>query len=438
MVVLAAAVIAAAGVLFLYHDYRREAGNYRRIMVERGNLVLESLAAGTRAHCRMANCSIGMIRPDRLRVVFEELAGTAGVVGLALKAPDGSVIASGGDVSDMPPVTPGAPCWENCCLAMAASPDFTALGLAPGQDPADPDQAGGAEGSGVESSGARPAAGPYTLVAALDATDALHQMSREWTRFVVTSGLLAAAVGLGACVTAFWLERRRLEADLAVARERASQNERLAQLGAGLAHETKNPLGLVRGLAQAITQAPGENRAKQLAGDIVDETDRTVGQINSFLSMARPKDPELTDVDLDALLAELLPLVQPDADRAGAQIHRDPSGLRVKADRNLLRRAVLNLLLNSVRAVKAGGRIRLETTRSGASASLSIGDDGVGIAPADLPRVTEPYFSRFENGCGLGLAITEQIARAHGWRLHIDSAPGKGTTVTIHGLHRVP
>ena len=61
-------------------------------------------------------------------------------------------------------------------------------------------------------------------------------------------------------------------------------------------------------------------------------------------------------------------------------------------------------------------------------------DNGRGIAPEDLPRVTEPYFTRFENGTGLGLAIVDQIARSHGWNLAIRSAPGKGTEASLHGM----
>jgi nitrogen-specific signal transduction histidine kinase len=104
--------------------------------------------------------------------------------------------------------------------------------------------------------------------------------------------IVLLAIGSGAWAFVSQLHQRRLVTDLLLAEERVAQSERLARLGAGLAHETKNPLGVVRGLAQSILEASGADRAvRNMAQQIVDESDRTVGQINSFLGFARPPEP---------------------------------------------------------------------------------------------------------------------------------------------------
>src|SRR5690606_16535389 len=232
-----------------------------------------------------------------------------------------------------------------------------------------------------------------------------------------------------------WFRRVSLEADLARARELAAENQRLAHLGAGLAHETKNPLNLVRGLAQDIlASASLTPEAHKNATRIVDEVDRTVGQINAFLEVSRPKEPRLESVDLRPLLEEAASLVHSEAAGKEVAIEVDPEEVRALADSDQLRRAVLNLLINALRACDAGCRVRMGAERKGRLVSLYVSDDGYGIASEDLARVKEPYFSRFEGGTGLGLAITDRIARAHGASLTVESEPGRGTRVTLSGL----
>jgi two-component system sensor histidine kinase HydH len=209
----------------------------------------------------------------------------------------------------------------------------------------------------------------------------------------------------------------------------------LAQLGAGLAHETKNPLGLARGLAQSIAEAGDAGaESRRQARQIVDEADRIVGQINAFLALARPAEPVREDVALDHVFGGLQALVQAEAAQAGVSLRAAANGLVVRADPALLRRALLNLLINALRACERGGEIALEAGWRAGSVAVCVRDNGRGIAPEDLPRVREPYFTRFPGGTGLGLAMVEQVTAAHGWRLQIESEPGAGTRVTLEGM----
>lgn len=426
----AAVLVAAATLLYLYVLYRQEAAAQQRALAERSEAFVNALLAGLRAHGRM-----GRYRTERLGIILEETAANPGVVGLKLETAGGALLASGGDVARVPAIAPGSHAWRGSFFSVATAGER----LAPDWGGPPPGRGRGRAQMLDDASDGPPLPdGPYVLTATFDASDILAQLARDRARFAVSSVVVVAAVCLGGVTLALWVTRRALEAELAVALEQASHHQRLAQLGAGLAHETKNPLGVVRAAAQEMENLPGlEPRIRQLASSIVDEADRTVGRINGFLALARPREPHPETVDLDQLLADLLPLVEADAAAAGVHVRQDPNSMRVLADADLLRRALLNLLLNALRASPRGATVSIAGRREGGAVTVAVTDTGAGIAADDLPRVTTPYFSRFEGGTGLGLAIVDDIARAHGWTLHIASESGRGTEVSLEGLREV-
>jgi signal transduction histidine kinase len=278
-------------------------------------------------------------------------------------------------------------------------------------------------------------AGLHTLTVILDTSDMEQALGRTRLQLGLAQAGVLAIIGLGVLVVLARLRHRQLRTELVVAKERAAYHEKLSRLGAGLAHETRNPLGVVRGLAQSIEQSEKAGaEAKRMASSIVDEADRTVGQINSFLSLARPKEPVLAPVELVSFFEGFLPLLQAEAKDAGVAVTYHGSGETILADEDLLRRLLLNLTINAVKACGGHGEVLIEAK----DGVLSVRDNGCGIAPEDLEFVKDPYFGRFEDGTGLGLSIVDQIARGHGWRLAIESEPGVGTRVSLDGIHRVP
>ena len=437
----AAALVAAAGLFFLYRDYQVEVANHRIVMLARGQTVLDALTAGIRAQGRM-----GRYRPERLSDIFEELANTPDIIGLELSTQGGTVIASGGSIPKAVTTSTRDPWWYDTMLIVFGEPLL--LGHGPGRG-AGHGPAGGqmrgwrSQADGIEEMEAWEPfpPGPYVLVAVLDATAVWAESRQDRMRFLASAGILMTAVVLGTFAVRSRVRHRRLQATLRVAQERTAQQERLALLGAGLAHETKNPLGIVRGLAQMIADATNSPESyaenKENAAHIVDEVDRTIGQINSFLTLSRPRVPNVTSVHLDDFLPELLTLVQADAQQESISLICTTNGLDIRADTDLLRRALLNLLINAFRACGAEDEIRITAARSKASISLTVSDTGCGIAREDIGRVTEPYFSKFEEGSGLGLAIVRQIAEAHGWQLRVESVLGEGTRMTLEGIDEV-
>ena len=416
-----AAVVAAAGLFWLYRDYQAQESANRQRMLERGRTVLESLAAGIRAQSRM-----GRYRPERLEDIFVELTQTPDIVGIRLLEPGGASIAESGKAPFPTIPSSESPHWEDALLTVARAVRFEGHGPGPGW----------AHGRGMQEEAGLPwADGDYTLIAALDAEWLDTARAHELRQFVLAGGVWLVLTGVVLVLLRIRARHRQLETTLLLSEATARRQAELANLGAGLAHETKNPLGLVRGLAQAIhdtREAPQD--VKRMARDIVDEADRTVGHINSFLDLARPKEPVLREVALDALFDSLAPLLHVEAQGNKARTEALPSGLRVEADPDLLRRAVMNLAINAVRACADGGVVTLRARRDGDTCTVEVTDTGCGIAPEDLPRVTEPYFGRFRGGTGLGLAIVDQIAHAHGWTLRVESAPAKGTRVFLDGI----
>ncbi len=419
---LVAVFMAAASVYSLFISYRAEVESHRRVLLARGQTVLDALKAGILAHGRM-----GRYRGERLAVIFDELARNPGIVALELRSPDGAVLASGGQEDLLPDVPPRRPHWTTVQLTMASLVDFRA-------------EFGNGERRGwmnrqEADSWNEFVEGNYVLLAGLETAEVNQAIRRHQVQFAVSVAVISAALGLGTVAVVLLLKRAELASELEREREHAQRQEQIAQLGAGLAHETKNPLGIVRGLAQSIGDCSHHNcPIKDRAKTIVDEVDRVIGGINSFLALSRPQEAIPVPLDLDRFFEAFLPLVQMDAAAAKVYVWYEPSGIEVMADEGLLRRALLNLILNALRASKPGQTVRIETRRDGASLALRVVDTGCGIAPEDLPRVADPYFTRFPGGSGLGLSMVAQIAAAHGWRLSLASEPGQGTQAALEGL----
>lgn len=423
-VLMAALVLAALALVGV--EYRGKVLKAHRVLEIRGETVLESLAAGLRAQTRM-----GRYRGDRLNDTLEELASMPDLLTLYLADARGTPVASAGD--PLPPGLDNGPEreWQADRLILRGQFVFTGRGAA---QMGGPGWRGG-RGPRMDPDATPWDAAPHTLVAVLDAAQTRGEVRRARIEAALSAAGLLALFVLGMAVLSVRGRQRRMAVELERSRERAAHHERLAQLGAGLAHETKNPLGLVRGLAQSIADA-GDARAetRRHARQIVDEADRIVGQVNAFLAFARPPEPALEDVALETVFGGLQALVQHEAAQAGVSLRAAANGLVVRADPVLLRRALLNLLINALRACERGGEIVMEAGWRAGGVAVCVRDNGRGIAAEDLPRVKDPYFTRFPGGTGLGLAIVDQVAAAHGWSLHVESEAGAGTRVTLEGI----
>ena len=226
-------------------------------------------------------------------------------------------------------------------------------------------------------------------------------------------------------VAGYWLAWGNLTKtfDLQIRLVRASElNSHLKEMNlaaAGLAHETRNPLNIVRGLAQMISRredASTEVRAR--SREIIDETDRMTAQLNEFINYSRPREVRRVAVNFNSLVAEVVRALNYDLDEKKVQLHVVADPLTVEADEQLFRQALFNLVINAIQAVPANGEIWVRAgRRNGATAYLEVADNGPGVAPEHRSELFKPYFTTHTEGTGLGLAVVQQIVLAHGWEI---------------------
>jgi two-component sensor histidine kinase len=186
---------------------------------------------------------------------------------------------------------------------------------------------------------------------------------------------------------------------------------------AGLAHETRNPLNIIRGLAQMISKqqdATTEIRGKTT--EIIDETDRVTAQLNEFINYSRPREVRRAPTDLSAVVGEVARTLNYDIEEKNIQLQIVMEPFTIEADEQLLRQALFNLVLNAVQAVPPKGEIRIRASkRNNEEAFIEISDNGPGVPQANRAEIFKPYFTTHAEGTGLGLSVVQQIVQAHGW-----------------------
>ncbi len=222
------------------------------------------------------------------------------------------------------------------------------------------------------------------------------------------------------------------------AEETLRRRERLAALGemaAGIAHEIRNPLGIITSSAQLLENRRGglESKERRLFAIIQEEATRMNGLISDFLAFSRPAVPNLQITELQALLTRELEQIRPMAEQRGIHLQAKLPGQPVHApiDLDLLQQAILNLLLNAVEASQKGDTLTVGLHCENDAAIVTFSDTGRGITPEDLTRIFNPFFTTREGGTGLGLANAHRIAESHKGELSAASAPGQGTTFTL-------
>jgi two-component system nitrogen regulation sensor histidine kinase GlnL len=253
-------------------------------------------------------------------------------------------------------------------------------------------------------------------------------------------------------------ETGALEGAVLVLRDRSAQRrlerfeaerERLAFFGriaAGLAHEVKNPLGGIRGAGELLSLRAEDGKTRETADLIVRESTRIATLVDDFMVFARGDRLRLDASNLHRILDQVLDLLAHDPLSRHCSIERayDPSIPELLSDTDRLIQVFLNLIRNALQAMEGrGGRLTLTTrvtldhrvfTESGRmvpTVATWIRDTGPGMDQEELRQATIPFFTKRSGGTGLGLSVAEYWVSQHGGTLHIESAPGEGTTVRV-------
>jgi len=225
-------------------------------------------------------------------------------------------------------------------------------------------------------------------------------------------------------------EVRRLQEEI----RRKEKMAAVGELAAGVAHEIRNPLSSIKGIATYFKDR-FENRPEdaEAAGVMIQEVDRLNRVVGELLEFSRPASIERALTDIGELLMHSVKLVQQDAGRQGIQIDLlDSPGTRVAhVDADRLSQCLLNLYLNAIQAMQSGGRLSVRTHETDSGIAIEVKDTGCGIPPVDIGKIFDPYYTTKPKGTGLGLAIVHKIVEAHGGRVTVRSSPGDGTEVTL-------
>jgi two-component system, NtrC family, sensor histidine kinase PilS len=224
----------------------------------------------------------------------------------------------------------------------------------------------------------------------------------------------------------------------------ARVQQRLAAVGemaAGIAHEIRNPLASMAGSIQILRdELPLTTDQSQLMDIVLRESDRLNETIRSFLSFAKPQRKADADLDVRQIMTDTARLLENSAEVTEAHsivVAVPEAPVVYRADEAQIRQIVWNLATNGLRAMPAGGQLRLRVHAvqgaGGRSAEVVVGvdDEGVGIAPEEIDGMFQPFRGGFANGTGLGLSIVHRIASDYGGEVRVTSQQGKGTSVEV-------
>jgi len=223
--------------------------------------------------------------------------------------------------------------------------------------------------------------------------------------------------------------------------EEVARHKRLAALGklsAGIAHEIRNPLSSIRGLAQFVYNSFSKaDERKEDLNTIIQEVDRLNKLVVQVLDFAKLKKPNLTRFSLNDLIRKITELFKLEIKdkQIKFSLELTPDVSQIQADEDQIRQSLMNVIINAIQAIPKKGEIKIKTEKAllkGEPAiKLIIEDSGIGIPEKDFTQIFDPFFSTKEKGSGLGLSIAYKLIEAHRGEIKVESKEGEGTKFVI-------
>ncbi len=239
-----------------------------------------------------------------------------------------------------------------------------------------------------------------------------------WLRAMIGGFAAVSVLGIGLA----WrnlVKSSEFQMRLLRASEMNSHLREMNVAAAGLAHETRNPLNIIRGLAQMISKASdASDEIRKKSVEITDEVDRVTVELNEFINYSKPREVRRSPVAVGTVVSDVARALKSDLEDKAIKLELVEESLTVNADQQLLRQVLFNLLMNAIQAVAHNGRIQIVTRKCQAQeACFEVRDNGPGVPAEQRKDIFRPYFTTRVHGTGLGLAVVKQIAMVHGWEV---------------------
>lgn len=417
----------------IVRDYGRETAAARQNIEEKGSVLIRALESGTRV-------GVGMrMHHVQLQALLEEMAWQPGVLWFAVTDENGKIIAhSDPQQVDTALYSPAQmrelKVGEQERWRRLAEPQ-PALEIYRQFRPLNP-----ARGHHMgmmkrcNSALAQPNV-PQVIFIAFDSRELDAAQARGLRNMMIM--LVAAALVIVATILAqFWFRRyRRSRQQLQEAMARKEKLMALGHLAAGVAHEIRNPLSSIKGLAKYFAErTPPGGEAQELALVMAKEADRLNRVVSELLELVRPAHLNYQLVDINALIHHSLQLVSQDAQSRGIELQFTPRPelTAIKADPDRLNQVLLNLYLNAIQAIGRDGVIHVSASEADRQrVKIVVKDSGKGMSDEELQAIFTPYFTTKADGTGLGLAVVQNIIEQHGGTIRAESQPGAGAIFTL-------
>ena len=248
---------------------------------------------------------------------------------------------------------------------------------------------------------------------------------------------LPAVVEGGSEVAELSVAFNRMIADLRHSREhlvRASKLAAVGEMAAMLAHEVRNPLGIMRTCAQLLSRQQNlDARGAEMLDYMVGECDRINDLVTGLLDSARPHDPVYEPNDINEIVRHVTEMLRGRAREKNIAVEFDATDTPciLDCDRDQMIQVLLNLLMNAIQIAPVGGHIVISAEADDDYLSIRVEDDGPGVPPNDRESIIEPFVSHRPGGIGLGLSIVHEIIQMHRGTMSIDSSEMGGASFTI-------
>lgn len=255
----------------------------------------------------------------------------------------------------------------------------------------------------------------------------------------MVKGLLVVVILVVVAAFLYILYRRQGKGELHKTKSGLSLPPYLDSLALGLAHEIRNPLSILNVNLQLLEEeisgsinSRGEIIKKRVQG-LQREVQRLEEVVSDFLRFAHEERPRLEEHDVNEVVDEVVDFVAPEARKNNIVVDRcyEPTLPSLRLDVNLIKQALLNMIINAQQAMPEGGKLSIRTARKNGCIQIEVADTGIGMLSDEFEKIFEVYYSTRKNGSGLGLPTVKRIVEDHGGTITVKSKKDKGTNFIV-------